>query len=67
MQLEHPIHEKKHEAYQHRYKQLQRGNSRVAGIKLANTMKRECNYFSAMKRVTAVTGMLCITKGVREG
>jgi len=45
------------EGFRHGYINSRKKVTRIAEIKLADTMKRGCNYFSVIKRITAATGM----------
>lgn len=53
--------------YQHGYINSHKRVTRIAKIKLADTMKRGCNYFSAIKRIMAATGALHIAEGTGKG
>jgi hypothetical protein len=53
--------------YRHGFINSRKRVTHVAEIKPADTMKCGCNYFSAMKRITAATGALHIAKGTEKG
>lgn len=55
------------EVYRHRYINRHKRVTGVAETKLADTMKRGCNYFSAVKRITTATGALNIAEGTEKG